>query len=60
MNRPQFQRLLADVRAGKIDVVPCTKFDRISELSRLSGTPRTTISIGIGCRARAGRGLGEV
>ena len=44
MNRPLFQPLLADVRAGKIDVVPCSKFDRISELSRLSGTPRTTIS----------------
>ena len=34
MNRPEFQHLLADVRAGKIDVVLCTKFDRISRSVR--------------------------
>ena len=28
-NRPEFQRLLTDVRSDKIDVVLCTKFDRI-------------------------------
>ena len=33
-NRPEFQRLFADVRAGKIDVVLCTKFDRISRSVR--------------------------
>jgi site-specific DNA recombinase len=33
-NRPEFQRLLADVRAEKIDVVLCTKFDRISRSVR--------------------------
>jgi site-specific DNA recombinase len=33
-NRPQFQRLLSDVRAGKLDVVLCTKFDRISRSVR--------------------------
>ena len=33
-NRPEFQRLLADVRAQKIDVVLCTKFDRISRSVR--------------------------
>ena len=32
--RPAFQRLFADVRAGKIDVVLCTKFDRISRSVR--------------------------
>ena len=32
--RPAFQRLLSDVRAGKIDVVLCTKFDRISRSVR--------------------------
>ena len=34
MNRPEFQHLLADVRTGKIDVVLCTKFDRISRSVR--------------------------
>ena len=29
-NRPAFQRLLADVRAGKIDVIVCYKLDRLS------------------------------
>ena len=33
-NRPEFQRLLADVRSGKIDIVLCTKFDRISRSVR--------------------------
>jgi len=33
-NRPQFQRLLSDVQSGKIDVVLCTKFDRISRSVR--------------------------
>ena len=33
-NRPEFQRLLSDVREGKIDVVLCTKFDRISRSVR--------------------------
>lgn len=33
-NRPEFQRLLSDVRSEKIDVVLCTKFDRISRSVR--------------------------
>jgi site-specific DNA recombinase len=33
-NRPEFQRLLADIRAGELDVVLCTKFDRISRSVR--------------------------
>jgi site-specific DNA recombinase len=33
-NRPQFQRLLEDVKTGRIDVVLCTKFDRISRSVR--------------------------
>ena len=34
MNRPAFQRLLGDVKEGKVDVVLCTKFDRLSRSVR--------------------------
>ena len=34
LKRPAFQRLLADAQAGKLDVVLCTKFDRISRSVR--------------------------
>ena len=33
-NRPAFQRMLRDVREGKIDVVVCTRFDRVSRSVR--------------------------
>jgi site-specific DNA recombinase len=29
-SRPEYRRLLADVRTGKIDTVLCTKIDRVS------------------------------
>ena len=32
--RPEFQRLVSDVREGRLDVVLCTKFDRISRSVR--------------------------
>ena len=34
LKRPQFQRLLADVQAGKTDIVLCTRIDRISRSVR--------------------------
>ena len=44
MERPAFQRMLADIRAGRIDIVACYKIDRLSrslldfaEIMRLFG-----------------------
>lgn len=34
-NRPHLQRLLADARAGRIDLVACTKLDRLFRNTRL-------------------------
>ena len=33
-NRPEYQKMLMDVRAGRLDVILCTKFDRLSRSVR--------------------------
>lgn len=37
MDRPALQRLLADVRAGKVDVIVVYKVDRLTRVARRSG-----------------------